>query len=225
MNNLKPGTKEYFDLLEKELSTALICDILDDLGYRNQAMKGRIAPLDESFKLVGRAKTVLCYDVFEQPKDAYATEIEAVDTLREGEVTVVCTNNSFNNGFWGELLATAAIARGSRGVIVDGAVRDIRQLKELGGSFKTFAAGRNPLDSKGRCLVAAYDCPIVCDGVTVNKGDTIFADIDGIVVIPVELEQQVVEKALEKARGENIVREELRNGKSLKDVFAEYKIL
>lgn len=218
-------TKEYLDKIEKELTTAVICDILDEFGYRNQAMSGQIKPLDDSYKLVGIAKTMLSYDVYEQPEEPYKTEIAAVDSLREGDVVVVCTNNSCSNGFWGELMATAAIARGARGVILDGAVRDIRQLKELGNQFKVFAVGRSPLDSKGRCLVADFDCPIICGGVMVNSGDLVFADVDGTVVIPATIADKVFERALQKIHGENKVREELRKGAFLKDVYEKYQIL
>lgn len=217
-------SKERLDQIERALNTAVLCDILDDMGYRNQAMKGNLFPLEDSYKLVGMARTVLAYDVYQLPEEAYATEIEAVDSLREGDL-VVCSNPSRNNGFWGELMTNAAIARGARGVIVDGAVRDISQMKALGDQFRVFAGGRNPLDSKGRCLVADYDCPIVCDGVEVRTGDFIFADVDGIVVIPADVAEAAFEKALEKVKGENIVREKLREGAYLKDVFAKYHIL
>ena len=217
-------TKEFLDRIQKELNTAVLCDILDDLGFRHQAMDSRIAPLEEHYKLVGVARTVLAYDVYEQPKEAYATEIEAVDALREGDVAV-CSNPSCNNGFWGELMTNAAIARGARGAIIDGAVRDITQIKELSGQFQLFAAGRNPLDSKGRCLVADYNCPVECDGVRVCPGDLLFADIDGIVVVPQKLVVEVVEKAFEKIAGENLVRDALRSGMLLRDAFAKYGIL
>ena len=81
-------TKETLDRMQKELGTAVLCDILDDLGYRHQAMDGGLYPLEEDYKLVGVARTVLAYDVYEQPKEAYATEIEAVDSLKEGDIAV-----------------------------------------------------------------------------------------------------------------------------------------
>ena len=198
--------------------------MLDDLGYRNQAMDGSLYPLEEGYKLCGVARTILAYDVFEQPTEAYATEIEAVDALTEGDVAVF-SNPSCSNGVWGELMTNAAIARGARGAIIDGAVRDITQIKELSSQFKVFTKGRNPLDSKGRCLVAAYDCPGSCAGVTVKPGDLIFGDIDGIVVVPQEVVETVIEKAFEKIAGENLVRDALRSGMLLKDAFAKYHIL
>lgn len=217
-------TKQQLDDWEAALGSAVLCDILDDLGFRHQAMHGRIYPLEDGYKVIGVAKTLLAYDVCEMPQSAYATEIEAVDSLVEGDL-VLCSNSTCSNGFWGELLTTAAIARGARGAIVDGAIRDIQQIKEMRSAFKTFTAGRNPLDSKGRCLVAAYDCPIVCDGVTVHPGDLVFGDIDGIVVIPTAVADQVFELAQKKVQGENLVREELRRGAYLKDVFEKYHIL
>ena len=217
-------TKEYLDKIQQELNTAVLCDILDDLGYRNQAMDGALYPLEEGYKLAGVARTVLAYDVYEQPTEAYATEIEAVDALTEGDVSVFA-NPSCSNGVWGELMTNAAIARGARGAIIDGAIRDITQIKALSGQFKVFAKGRNPLDSKGRCLVAAYDCPIMCAGVRVCSGDLVFGDIDGIVVVPAAVVEEVVKKAFEKIAGENLVRDALRGGMLLKDAFAKYHIL
>ena len=110
-------------------------------------------------------------------------------------------------------------------MVVDGAVRDIRQLREMGENFPVFATGRNPLDSKGRCLVADYDCPVVCDGILVHSGDLIFADVDGIVVVPSHCAEEAFKRALEKVQAENYVREELRAGAYLKDVFEKYHIL
>lgn len=222
---MKSYSKEFLDDIQRQLNTAVLCDILDEMGYRDQAMHGRIRPLDDDYKLVGTAKTVLGYDVYEMPENPYQTEIDAVDSAQPGDVMVVCTNSSHSNGFWGELMATAAIARGARGVLCDGAVRDIRQLKALGDRFQVFAAGRNPLDSKGRCLVADYDCPIVCDGVPVSSGDLVFADVDGCVVIPAACAEEAFKRALDKVHGENKVREELQKGTLLKDAYAKYKIL
>ena len=218
-------TKEYFDKIQLELSTAVICDILDDMGYRSQAMDGRIFPIDDDYKLVGTAKTLLAYDVYEMPEKPYETELEAMDSLKEGDVVVACTNNSSSNGFFGELMATASIARGARGAVIDGTVRDIRQLKALGDKFQLFAAGRNPLDSKGRCLVADYDCPVLCGGILVNPGDIIFADVDGIAVVPAGIAEEVFTRSFEKVSGENKVRLELQQGAMLKYVFEKYQIL
>lgn len=218
-------TKKYLDTLQEKLYTAVICDILDELGYRDQAMTDDIAPLNGEDKLIGFAKTILSYDVCEMPDKPYEKEIEAIDSLKPGDVAVVSTGKSKSNGFWGELLATTAIARGSRGVVCEGAVRDIRQLKLMSDKFKVFSGGRNPLDSKGRCIVAEYDRPVLCGGVKVNPGDMVFGDIDGVVVIPQDIADEVLEKALKKVSGENEVRKDLRSGMMLKEAFAKHGIL
>ncbi len=218
-----PMDKERLDLIESRLSAALFCDILDSMGYRHQAISGNLVPLRDDQKLAGIARTILAYDVSEVPDKPYEAEIEAVDSLRPGDIAV-CSNPSSSSGFWGELLATAAIARGARGAIIDGAVRDICQLRRL-EAFKVFAKGRNPLDSKGRCTVAAYDVPIRCDGVIVRPGDLLFGDIDGIAVIPQEIAEEAVERAFGKAAAESLVRKELEEGRLLSEVFAKYNIL
>lgn len=224
------NTNYDFDKIQNDLCTALICDILDELGYRNQAMNGSIRPLDDTYRLFGRIKTMLCYDVMEMPEKPYDTEITAVDSIKPGDVVVIGTNHfggtgDFSNGIWGELMATTAIGHGGRGVVLDGAVRDIVRLKALGDRFKVFAAGRNPLDSKGRCLVAGFDCPVICAGLLVNPGDYIFADIDGIVCIPGKLLPKVIELAYQKNQKENGMREDLLNGMPLREAFAKHKVL
>lgn len=93
-------------------------------------------------------------------------------------VVVVSTGSSRRNAPWGELLSTAAVARGARGAIVDGLVRDVRRIQEM--RFPLFAAGFKPVDSKGRARVTAYGVPVECGGVLVRPGDLIFADLDGV---------------------------------------------
>ena len=91
--------------------------------------------------------------------------------------------------------------------------------------FTLYYAGIRPLDSKGRGLVIAYDVPVQCGEVLVNPNDLIFADFDGIVVIPKLIEKEVLQKAEGKIYAENLSREELLNGKSLREVYNRYKVL
>lgn len=216
---------KYLDLnqLKEKLYSAVICDILDSLGYRKQGMKHTIRPLMEDGVAVGRAFTVLAADIYEVPAEPYKLELEAVDSIKNGEIMVASTNGSISCGFWGELLSTAVMGRGGTGAIIDGLTRDGKKIIDMG--FPVFARGMSPYDSKGRTEVIAYQVPVVCGGVLVNPGDIVFADYDGIVVIPHELENEVIAKALEKVSGENTVRDELRAGVSAKEVFERYGIL
>jgi 4-hydroxy-4-methyl-2-oxoglutarate aldolase len=212
-----------FELMEQKLYSGVVADIMDDLGYRNQAMRMDIRPLERSFVIAGRAKTILAVDVYEIPKDPYKLEIESIDSLVEGDVVVACTNRSTNNGYWGELLSTASMMRGARGAIIDGISRDTKQILALG--FKVFTAGFKPLDSKGRGLVIAYDCPVACGDILVHPGDVIFADCDGVLVIPKTVVMDVIPQALDKVERENKSRDELKQGKYLRDVYNKYGAL
>jgi 4-hydroxy-4-methyl-2-oxoglutarate aldolase len=215
--------KELFDLMEKKLYSGVVADILDEFGCRNQAMRQDIRPLERDFVIAGRAKTILAVDVYEIPEDPYKLEIESIDSLKEGDVVVACTNRSTRNGYWGELLSTASMARGARGAVIDGISRDTKKILELG--FKVFTAGFKPLDSRGRGLVIDYDCPVECGDILVRPGDVIFADCDGVVVIPRDVVTEVVPRALDKVERENSSRDELKRGAYLRDVFAKYGAL
>ena len=214
---------ELFEKIEKELFTAVICDVMDDLGYRNQSMKGHIRPINANTIIAGRAHTILAADVYTQPDVPYEMEIEAINAVSKDKVVVVATNNSTSNAIWGELLGTYSKLKGARGAVVDGCARDIRQLTKMG--FKLFTAGFSPLDSKGRCLVIDYDCEINCGGVIVHPNDMIFADMDGIAVIPQEIEKEVIQRSLKKIGMENQFLKDLNAGYTLKEAFQRNGIL
>jgi len=88
-----------------------------------------------------------------------------------------------------------------------------------------FCGGIGPLDTKGRARMVESDVPVMCAGVTVRRGDLVFGDVDGVVVIPQDVEQEVVRRALEKVSGENQSREALQQGEKLADVFRRLGIL
>lgn len=209
--------------IEANLYTAVVCDALDELGYRNQAMRERLRPLFPNDRFVGRARTISCVDVAHIPAEPYAMEIEAVDSILVGEVVVVSTSYSGHNAPWGELLSTAARARGAKGAVVDGLVRDVRKIEELG--FPVFAAGIKPVDSRGRGLVIGYNVTIECGEVQVLPGDLIFADYDGVVTIPSAVVEQTIELATDKVTRENQSRAELMRGAYLRDVYKKYGVL
>ena len=209
--------------IKEKLYTAVIADILDDLGYRNQVMNSTIRPLNSNMVLAGESFTVLATDVYAQPKEPYKLELESVDRLSNGEVVVVTTNGSQSSGFWGELLTTVAQCRGAVGGVIDGFTRDTRQIMNLG--FPLFVRGMCAYDSKGRTDVIAYQVPIECGGVLVNPGDFVFADNDGAVVIPAEIKEEAIARSFEKVNGENLVRKEILEGASATEVFSKYHIL
>ena len=210
----------------RNLSAPLLSDVMDSLGLMQQAMKPFVRPLNDEDVLVGRARTGLYMPKYAVTpgENSYEVEIELVDDLRPGEVPVLaCGGPTDRIAPWGELLSTASQARGAAGCITDGLVRDIKQIRAM--RFPVFHGGIGPLDTKGRARMMERDIPVDCAGVRVVSGDIVFGDADGVVVIPSERAEEVIAKALDKAKGEDTTRDELRQGKLLAEVFARHGIL
>ena len=224
---MKEGDKELFAFIRNNLRVAAVCDVLDELGYRHQAMHQRLRPLLPDMYncgFVGRARTVRWMEVdYIVEEDPYGLEIEFVDSLGPGDVAVHSTDYSGTNAPWGELLSTVAKRNGAVGCVCDSQIRDCIKITEMG--FPVYYAGICPLDSMGRGRVMAYDVPIRCGEVLVHPGDLIFADFDGIVVIPQGLEEKVIELAKEKLRKEKLTLQALHEGQPLSKVFETYRVL
>jgi 4-hydroxy-4-methyl-2-oxoglutarate aldolase len=218
---------DLFHFIKQHLYVAAVCDILDDMGYRNQAMHQRLRPLLPDIKncgFIGRART---FDWIETDviidDNPYGLEIEAMDSLHSGDVVVHSTDSNGTNAPWGELMSTIAKRKGVTGCVCDSQVRDCIKIIEM--NFPVYFAGIRPLDSKGRGLVIAYDVPVQCGEVLVTPGDLVYADFDGIVVVPKAIENEVIGRAKEKVYDENLSRKELLEGRSLREVYDKYKTL
>ncbi len=205
------------------LSSALLADVLDALGLRTSALPREVRPLKPGWKILGRAATLCAVPVAEQPEKPYAVELDCIDALTPGAVLVATTSGDRGSALWGELLSTAAQARGAVGVVTDGLTRDAARILAL--DFPVFAAGFSPLDSKGRLDGISHGVPIRLGDCVVRPGDWIFGDLDGVVSVPAHLADAAFARALEKATAENTVRAELAKGRSVRAVFAEYGIL
>jgi regulator of RNase E activity RraA len=153
----------------------------------------------------------------------YGLEIEAMDSLKINDVAVHSTDYSGTNAPWGELMSTIAKRNGAAGCVCDSQIRDCVKIIQM--RFPVYYSGIRPLDSKGRAIVNSYDVPIRCGEVLVHPGDIIYADFDGIVVVPRDVEKDVFQKANEKVNKENLSRKELIAGKSLREVYNKYKAL
>jgi 4-hydroxy-4-methyl-2-oxoglutarate aldolase len=211
----------------ENLYVAAVCDVLDGLGYRHQAMNHRLRPLLPDRKkcgFVGRARTFRWMEADYIPQDdPYGLEIEAVDSLKPGDVVVHSTDHAGTNAPWGELMSTVAKRNGAVGCVCDSQIRDCNRIIEIG--FPVYYSGIRPLDSMGRGIVMAYDVPVRCGDVLVKPGNLIFADFDGIVVVPNEVEEPALAKAHEKVHKETLSRRELREGKSLREVYMKFGVL
>ena len=207
----------------KPVYTALVCDIMDQLGYRDQAMTYDIRPSHAECWIAGSALTLDAYANHEPHPDPYGQIFAAYDIASAGDVFVVATNGECKSGLWGELLSTAAQARKVNSVVTDGLVRDIRQMNQM--NFNCFSRGYSPLDSAGRIIPESINQPIRCGGVHIKSGDFVLADFDGVAIIPANIKDEVFELAMEKLEGENTVRDALASGRSPREVFDEYGIL
>jgi regulator of RNase E activity RraA len=218
---------ELFGFIKQNLYVAAVCDILDELGFRNQAMHQRLRPLladPENCGFIGRARTFRWMDTDSITEDnPYGLEIEAMDSLKIHDVAVHSTDYAGTNAPWGELMSTIAKRNGAAGCVCDSQIRDCVKIMKMG--FPVYYAGIRPLDSKGRAIVQAYDVPIRCGEVLVNPGDIVYADFDGIVVVPKSVELDVFQKANEKVNKENLSRKELLSGRSLQEVYNKYHAL
>jgi regulator of RNase E activity RraA len=207
------------------LYTAVLSDTLDSLGLTRQVLSPAIRPLDDRLVVCGRARTGNFLDIYHEEggENPYALEIALIDDLKPGEVAVLACGATGRIAPWGELLSTAASMRGAAGCVTDGLTRDVRQIRAM--KFPVFAGGIGPLDTRGRARLVAIDVPVECGGVRAVPGDLVFGDVDGVLVVPGAVEEEVVRKALEKVRGEDVSRKELREGALLGEVYARHGIL
>ncbi|KAA0988817.1 RraA family protein [Dyadobacter aurulentus] len=212
-----------FNSLKEELYVAVVADVLDAMGYTRQATRIPFHAFTGVEKLMGRCKTTLWADMFHKDANPYDLELKAVDSCQPGDVLIAAAQGSDRSGIFGELLATAASNSGCVGTIVHGAVRDIAKMKEM--KFPVFATGRNPYDSQNRQRVIDIDIPVEMDGVIFHPGDIVFADVDGIVVIPQEIEERVIQAAKEKISAENRTRDAIKNGMKAMEAYQTFGVL
>lgn len=226
-NQTQQTDDELFAFVREHLYTAAVSDILDSLDRRGQVMSWRLRPLLPDIAncgFVGRARTVRWAEINHiDYEDPYGLEIDMVDSLKPGDVVVHATDWGRNNAPWGELMSTAAKVRGAVGCICDSQIRDCVKIIEMG--FPVYYAGIQPLDSQGRGRVIGYDEPVRCGDVLVNSGEIVFADFDGIVVIPKDLEEKVFELARERVGKESETRAALQRGETLRQVYERFGVL
>lgn len=212
---------ELFELLRKQLYTALVGDVLDSLDRSHQFLPAECRPLRPDMVVAGRAMTVYEVDVSEASERPFGLMFEALDSLRPYEV-YVAAGGSPAYALWGELMSTAARARGATGAVLAGPSRDTRGIWAM--DFAVFSYGSYAQDQRGRGEVVAHHVPLNIGGVCVRPGDVVFGDIDGVVVVPREMEADVINTALQKSRKEKTAKRDLAQGRLSVDVFKEYGI-
>ena len=205
------------------LYSGVVCDVLDTLGCRHQSLGAQVRALTHKHRVAGRVFPAQAQIVHEIPAEPYKLEIAAVDALARGDVLVVDGQGDMTSAFWGELLTTACVYKGARGVVMTACTRDLWNLSKL--DFAVFGIGCQPADSKGRLDVTSIGEPITIDGVSAKRGDYILGDEDGVVIIPGEIASEAIRLAQKKVSGENVARADLARGVPVAEVFRKHGIL
>jgi regulator of RNase E activity RraA len=213
---------ELFSLMKKVLYTPVIGDILDGLGCFHQFLPQPVQPALNTMKIAGRAMPVVMIDVYGPQKKPFGLLTEALDQLQPGEV-YVASGGDMRCAYWGEILTATARMRGAVGAVINGFHRDTPQMLEQ--NWPVFSRGRFAQDSSVRTKVVDFRCPLEVEGVWITPGDLVFGDQDGVVIVPQKYEKETIAKALEKARGEKLVRKEIEAGMSSTAAFKKYGIL
>lgn len=217
--------EELFAFVRDHLFSAVIGDVLDTLDLLHQFLPPDIQPLSADMVLVGRAMPVVEELLPEDgaPIKPFGLMFRALDDLKPGEI-YMCNNPGVEFALWGELMSLRAGQLGAAGAIVDGYSRDTRGILKQG--FPTFSRGRYAQDQRARGHVTDFRHPIrYRNGTTVSPGDLVFGDIDGVVVVPREVEREAIHMAIQKVFGENTVRTAIEGGLSTQDAFGRYDIM
>jgi regulator of RNase E activity RraA len=218
-------------MAERELFSCVVGDVMDKLHLQHQFLPPQIQPLARDMVAIGRAMPTLAVDVFaEKISDSanklmnkpFGLMLEALDDLRQNEI-YVSTGSSPRNALWGELMSTRACKLGSRGAVLNGYVRDTKAILNMG--FPTFGFGSYGQDSAPRYKVVDFRIPVEIGTVRIRPGDILFGDVDGVLVVPIEAEEEVFTRALEKARGEKLVKKAIEEGISAVQAFEKYGIM
>jgi len=222
---------QMFDLMRKELFSAVIGDVMDKMGLRTQFLPPYLSVLDRSMIIAGRAMTVLEADVFEESIQGSANPLmakpfglmfEALDSLGANDV-YICSGSSPEYALWGGLMSTRALKLGAAGAVLDGFVRDSNEILELG--LPVASRGCYAQDQGPRGKVLDYNVPLTIGRARILPGDIIFGDCDGVLCVPRAQERAIIAAALEKVRGESAVRTALENGMSTVDAFEQFGIM
>lgn len=204
--------------LREKLYSGLLCDVLDYFGYRRQSLRCGFSPVRTDTRVFGYAYPVAAERVDTMVERALVNQCISIDQVQPGDVYFLTTrDDDFDGAVWGEIMSTGVRARGGVGAIINGMLRDTRQVLDM--DFPVLARGHLPTTSKGRTEIVAWNVPVCVDGVTVRPGDLIFGDIDGVVFVPADMAERVLDRCLAILERENTTRELIAAGASVEETY------
>lgn len=206
----------YRDRILK-LSTTNLSDAMDKLGIRG-AVSG-IRPMYDCPRITGRAVTIKI-TAAGMLKSEHHLGVHAIDAADKGDIIVIDNHGDIKNNCWGEILSMGAKMKGISGVVIDGAARDIDMCREF--EFPVYARGTVPITARGRIMQESFNQVVRIGDVQVRPGDIVVADINGIVFIPEEKIDAVLDAAKEIQQKEDAMVAELRQGVSIIEVDKKY---
>ncbi len=211
------------EVIEKfyTIASASVADAVDQIAGKTGYMSYEIKPRINDKKIVGPAVTVKEIPTEEKLPPIHA--LEAIDESPEGSIIVIeLAESDCNVAVWGGLMTAGAVVNNMAGAVLDAGVRDVTEIRRDFG-FPVYARSVSPGTTVGRYKTEALNVPVVCGGITVHPGDLILADLDGVVVVPKEHVQKVLETAVEIEQREAEQTRLIKEAKSLRKGLEKYK--
>jgi 4-hydroxy-4-methyl-2-oxoglutarate aldolase len=202
------------------LYTGAVADVLDAGGRRDQVLPPEIQPLTPTMKVAGPAFPGLGLPTDDITHNDTDKRLAMLESVQPGSVSVWACGGHGGSAHWGEIMSRSVMERGCVGAVVDGGLRDTDFVLELG--FPVFSRFRSPASSIGRWDIVDWDCDIAIGRTAIRPGDWVFGDVDGVVVIPGDIVEDVVAASEEKAAKEALMRADLERGDRITDVFGRH---
>lgn len=205
------------------LYTGAVADILDEMGWREQCLPADIRPLEPGMKVAGPVYTVRGRARhYDDGRDPRYKQMDMLDGIFPGSVILMEPGEENKAAHWGELMSNVARAKGATGAVIAGGVRDTAQIRNIG--FPVFLRYYSPLTAVYRYDVTDFDIPVRIGGVLASPGDYILGDVDGVLIIPAAAVDDLIAQAESVREREDIVRDQVQQGGSIRELFEKYRV-